>query len=227
MIIAIFFFQESTKLTKNSSIKESVNNDEENSFLNNYSNLNRAMYNFPVFIPIIFLFGFSFAIGSANFLYPIKSEILEFQSYSLYFLSFFSMIFQTFSTYKASLWSIKRLKLASLISLILVALILILFGINDNFIGFVIFFAIIGLSAGILYGSAMKFFMLLNLIKKTSKYSSIMESLTGITFFATQITAGFVGGISLELAFFTLSIILMVIFALSLSQLKKIKEFLF
>jgi hypothetical protein len=51
-----------------------------------------------------------------------------------------------------------------------------------------------------------------------------MESLSGITFFATQITAGFIGGMNLELAFFTLSIILMGIFILNLLYVKKVRE---
>jgi hypothetical protein len=223
-IIAIWFFQESTKITHNSGIKDLTNNEENDSVLNNSNKSDEIMYHIPVLVPIIFLFGFSFAIGSANFIYPIKSEMLGFQSSSAYLLSFFAMFAQTLSTYKASLWSIKRLKVASLISIILVALIIILFGINDNFYGFIILFAIIGLFAGTLYGSAIKFFMILNLTKQTSKYSSIMESLSGITYFATQITAGFIGGLSLELAFFTLSIILIVISIFYLICMKRIKE---
>ena len=222
-IIAIFFFQESTKLNSNIGIKESANIDDKNSVLNNSNMPDEAKYYIPVLIPIIFLFGFSFAIGSANFIYPIKSEILGFQPYSAYLLSFFAMFAQTLSTYKASLWSIKRLKVVSLISIILVSLIIICFGINEIYFGFIILFVIIGLLAGILYGSAIKFFMILNLTKHTSKYSSIMESLSGITFFATQITAGFIGGINLELSFFTLSIILMVILIIYLLYMKKIK----
>jgi hypothetical protein len=90
------------------------------------------------------------------------------------------------------------------------------------FIGFIILFILIGLFAGALYGSVLKFFMILNLTKQTSRYSSIMESLTGISYFATQITAGFIGGFNLELAFFTLAIILLVIFILYLLYMKKI-----
>ena len=223
-IIAIFFFQESTKLNSNIGIIESANKKEKNLVLNNSNKSNEIKYYIPVLIPIIFMFGFSFAVGSANFIYPIKSEILGFQPYSAYLLSFFAMFAQTISTYKASLSSIKRLKVASLISLIIVSLIIIFFGINENFYGFIILFVIIGLFTGILYGSAIKFFMILNLTNQTSKYSSIMESLSGITYFATQITAGFIGGISLELAFFTLSIILIAIFILNLLYMKKIKE---
>lgn len=222
-IIAIYFFQESTKLNKNIGIKESANIDEKNSIINNSNKSDGAKYYIPVLIPIIFLFGFSFAIGSANFIYPIKSEILGFQPYSAYFLSFFATFAKTLSTYRASLWSIKRLKLVSLISIILVSLIIICFGINEIYFGFIILFVIIGLLAGILYGSAIKFFLILNLTKHTSKYSSIMESLSGITFFATQITAGFIGGMNLELAFFTLSIILIGIFILNLLYVKKIR----
>ena len=223
-IITIVFFQESIKLTHNSDINESAKIDEINLVQNNTNKSNGVMYHIPLLIPILFLFGFSFAIGSANFIYPIKSEILGFQSSSAYFLSFVAMFAQTISVYKASLWSITRLRTASLISITLVALIIIFFGINDNFFGFIILFAIIGLLAGILYGSAIKFFMILNLTKKTSKYSSIMESFSGITYFATQITAGFVGGLSLELAFFTLSIILILISILYLFFMKRIKE---
>ncbi len=221
-IIAIFFFQESTKLNSNIGIKESVNTNEKNSFLNNYDMSDEGKYYIPIVIPIIFLFGFSFAIGSANFIYPIKSEILGFQPYSAYLLSFFATFAQTLSTYKTSLWSIKRLKVVSLISIILVSLLILCFGINEIYFGFIILFVIIGFFAGILYGSAIKFFMILNLTKRTSIYSSIMESLSGITYFATQITAGFIGGISLELAFFILSIILMVIFMVNLLYMKKV-----
>ncbi len=224
VIIAILFFQESTKLNNNIVIKESANTYKKNSVLNNSNMSDEAKYYIPVVIPILILFGFSFANGSAYFIYPIKSEILGFQPYSAYFLSFFAMFAQTLSTYKASLWSIKRLKVASLISIILVSLIIVCFGINEIYFVFIILFVILGLLAGILYGSAIKYFMILNLTKCTSKYSSIMESLTGITFFATQITAGFIGGMNLELAFFTLSIILMGIFVLNLLYMKKIRE---
>ncbi|MFW9937054.1 MAG: MFS transporter [Candidatus Thorarchaeota archaeon] len=223
-IIAIIFFQESTKLTINSGIIESAQIYEINSGFNNSNKSNELVYHIPVLIPIIFLFGFSFAIGSANFIYPIKSEILGFQSSSAYFLSFVAMFAQTFSVYKASLWSIKRLKVASLISITLVALIIIFFGINDHFYGFIILFVLIGIFAGILYGSAIKFFIILNLTKQTSKYSSIMESLSGITYFVTQITAGLIGGLSLELAFYTLSIILIFISILYFLSMKRIKE---
>ncbi len=223
-IIAISFFQESTKLNSNIVIKESANTYKKNSVLNNSNMSDEAKYYIPVVIPILILFGFSFANGSAYFIYPIKSEILGFQPYSAYFLSFFAMFAQTLSTYKASLWSIKRLKVVSLISIILVSLIIVCFGINEIYFVFIILFVILGLLAGILYGSAIKYFMILNLTKCTSKYSSIMESLTGITFFATQITAGFIGGMNLELAFFTLSIILMGIFVLNLLYMKKIRE---
>ncbi len=222
-IIAIFFFQESTKLNSNIGIKESANIDEKSSIINNSNKSDEARYYIPVLIPIILLFGFSFAIGSANFIYPIKSEILGFEPYSAYFLSFCAISAQTLSTYRANLWSIKRLKIVSLISIILVSLIIICFGINEIYFGFIILFVIIGLLAGILYGSAIKFFMILNLTKHTSKYSSIMESLSGITFFATQITAGFIGRMNLELAFFTLSIILIGIFILNLLYVKKIR----
>jgi len=215
-IIATFFFQESTKFTIHSDINALANNDAENLVMNNSNKLDGIKYHIPVLIPIILLFGYSFAIGSAYFIYPIKSEILGFQPYSAYFLSFFATFTQTISTFKANLWSIKRLKFASLISLILIIFIIMFFGFNENFIGFIMLFIFIGLSAGILYGSAIKFFMVLNLTKHTSKYSSLMESLTGITYFVTQITAGFIGGINLEFAFFTLSIILMIIFVVYL-----------
>jgi len=223
-IIVILFFQESKKLNNNIGIKESANIDEKNSVLNNSNKSDDIKYYIPVIIPIIFLFGYSFAIGSANFIYPIKSEVLGFQPYSAYLLSFFAIFAQTFSTYKASLWSIKRLKEVSLISIILVSLLIICFGINEIYFGFIILFVIIGFFAGILYGSAIKFFMILNLTKHTSKYSSIMESLSGITYFATQITAGLIGGINLELAFFTLSIMLMGLFILNLFYIRNIRE---
>ncbi|MFX1569061.1 MAG: MFS transporter [Promethearchaeota archaeon] len=209
-VIAIIFFQESTQ------------KDETSSILNSIPTSNEVKYHIPVIIPIVILFGFSFATGSVYFIYPIKSEILGFPPYSTYFLSFFFSLAQTISTYMASLWTTKRLRLMSLISIILISLLIIAFGINEYFLGFIILFVVIGLSAGVLYGSALKFFMILNLTKQTSKYSSFMESLTGISYFTTQITAGIIGGLALELAFFTLAIILIGIFILYLLCIKKI-----
>ncbi len=222
-VIAIVFFQESTKFNNPNSIKQSENIDESSLVLTGPSITNDVKYHIPVIIPIIILFGFSFAIGSANFIYPIKSETLGFQPYSAYFLSFFATLAQTLSTYQTSLWAPKRLKLTSLISIILTSLIIIAFGINEFFLGFIILFVIIGFLAGVLYGSVLKFFMILNLTNKTSKYSSIMESLTGISYFTTQITAGIIGGLRLEFAFFTLAIILTVIFVLYLLYAKNIR----
>ncbi len=221
--IAIFFFEESTKLKDNNRVETSAYRHEENPVQDSSNTSNIEKYQIPVIIPIIIMFGFSFSIGSANFIYPIKSEILGFLPYSAYFLSFIATFMQTISTYKANLWSVNRLKLVSLVSIILVSIIIIGFGINDFFDGFILLFILIGLFAGALYGSAMKFFMILNLTKQTSKYSSIMESLTDITYFATQLTAGLIGGLNLRLAFFTLAIILMVIFLLYLLYLKKLK----
>ena len=222
-VIAIVFFQESTKFNNPNSIKQLEDIDESSLVLTNPSITDDLKYHIPVIIPIIILFGFSFAVGSANFIYPIKSEILGFQPYSAYFLSFFATLTQTFSTYQTSQWAPKRLKLTSLVSMILTSLIIITFGINEIFLGFLILFILIGLLAGALYGSALKFFMILNLTKKTSKYSSIMESLTGISYFATQITAGIIGGLRLELAFFTLAIILMGFFVIYLLYVKNIR----
>lgn len=222
-VIAIAFFQESTKFNNPNDIKQLENINESSSILTSPSTTEAVKYHIPVIIPIIILFGFSFAIGSANFIYPIKSETLGFQPYSAYFLSFFATLAQTLFTYQSSLWSPKRLRITSLISIILTSLIIITFGINEFFLGFIILFVIIGSLAGVLYGSALKFFMILNLTKKTSKYSSIMESLTGISYFATQITAGIIGGLRLELAFFTLAIILLVVFVLYLLCVKNIR----
>ena len=211
-VIAIIFFQEST------------NKDDNSSILNGTPTLNEVKYHIPVIIPILILFGFSFASGSVYFIYPIKSEILGFAAYSAYFLSFFFSLAQTISTYMASLWMVKRLKIASLISIIIISLLIIAFGINEYFLGFVLLFVVIGLSAGVLYGSALKFFMILNLTKQTSKYSSFMESLTGISYFTTQITAGIIGGLSLQLSFFTLSGILLIILIIYLLYARKIIE---
>jgi len=211
-VIAIVFFQESTQ------------KDDTTSILNSTPTSNEVKYHIPVIIPIVILFGFSFATGSVYFIYPIKSEILGFPPYSAYFLSFFFSLTQTISTYMASLWTTKKLKLTSLMSIILIALLIIAFGINEYFLGFILLFVIIGLSAGILYGSALKFFMILNLTKQTSKYSSFMESLTGISYFITQITAGIIGGLSLQLSFFTLSGILFIIFIIYFLYARKIIE---
>jgi len=80
---------------------------------------------------------------------------------------------------------------------------------------FIALFLIIGIFCGILYGSALKLFIALNVKKKTTKYTSINESLLGLFFLIIPILLGFISTADLNLGFYVVSIILLINFVIA------------
>ncbi|MFW9783315.1 MAG: MFS transporter, partial [Candidatus Heimdallarchaeota archaeon] len=212
-LIAIFLFREPVA-TNHGILEENISLNHQK--VNNYY--------IPVIVPLLLILYTSFASGNGTLLYPIRSANLAFHEASTYLVNIFATTGQTIAMYIASLLVIKRLKLLSAIILLGYSFLFIFFSINRIFYLFLILFTFSGLFYGFLYGTASKLFITLNVIKKTSKYSSISESSLGVTFFISQIYLGFFADINISLAYYILSLSLLVIFFVSLIFLRKLKQ---
>lgn len=216
--MTIFFFQNPIKSDDNThnSKKESIDGSQKAN--------DATIYYIPLLIPILYIFTMSFASGISGFLYPIKSEIIGFHPSSVYFLTIFSTSAQSLALYLAGILKIKLLKVLSIISTFSLAGLAIIYEINDVYLIFIILFALLGFLAGILYGAASRFFLYLNVIKQTSIYSSVSESLLGVAYFITLVSAGFMADINLEVAFYTFALLLAAISFINLILIRKIKN---
>ncbi|MHA2390873.1 MAG: MFS transporter [Promethearchaeota archaeon] len=212
-LVAIFLFRE--PVASNHKI-----HDENLNF--NSQEINN--YYIPVIVPLLLILYTSFASGNGTLLYPIRSEILGFHPSSTYFVNVFATATQTIAMYLSSLLVVRKLKLLSTTILFGYSFLFILFSLNRAFYLFVILFMFSGFFYGFLYGTASKLFITLNVMKKTSKYSSILESSMGITFFISQIFLGFFADINISLAYYILSLSLLIIFFISLIFLRKLKK---
>jgi len=221
-IIAIFFFQEPKDL--NSSTHKSISDFNTKKSINNQKSMTLNKNYIPVIIPLLLIFALSFASGNSTLLYPIRAELLGFQSSSTYLITVFATFSQSITMYFASLLVLNKLKLISIIALLVYSFLFIFFNLNDIYFLFIILFLLSGFFYGIIYGAASKFFLTLNILKKTSKYSSIMESSSGFTFFISQIFLGFMVDINIELGYITLSLSLTIIFLITLFFIRKFKE---
>lgn len=222
VFIAIFFFQEpinNNRETQNIDIEEKINIIEDHQKL-----LVTAIYYIPVIIPLLLILAVSFASGNGTLLYPIKSEIFGFQPSSTFLLMVFATITQSLAMYLSNLVTLKKLKLYSTLTLLVYAAVFMFFTINEIYFNFIILFMLSGFFYGFMYGTASKLFLTLNITKKTSIYSSISESSMGVSFFISQIILGIVAGINVNFAYVTLSIILVIIFSISLAFMKNFKE---
>ncbi|MHA1933529.1 MAG: MFS transporter [Promethearchaeota archaeon] len=218
--IAIFFFQEPIHGKENGQkIKSEVKRFEDDQKLLTTSN-----FYIPVILPLLLILGLSFASGNGTLLYPIKSEVLGYQPSSTYFIIVFATITQTLAMYLSNLVALKKIKYLTSLPLLIYAFMFIFFTVVDSYFIFMVLFILSGFFYGILYGIASRLFLSLNIIKKTSIYSSISESSIGLFFFISQITLGMVASINVNLAYIALSIILVLIFFINLNFLKKFKE---
>ncbi len=220
--IAVFFFQEPINTnngTQNDAI-ELIKNKAEN----NQKSVASRSYYIPVIIPLLLILAVTFASGNGSLLYPIKSVRLGFQPAGTYFAMLFSTITQSIAMYLASFLVLKKLKLLSTFALLFYAFLFILFTINEIYFLFIILFMISGFFFGILYGAASKMFLTLNIVKKTSIYSSISESSMGLFFFVSQIILGVIADIDVALAYYTITLTLIIIFIISFVFIKKFKE---
>lgn len=220
VIVAVIFFQE----PKNYMQVSSKNEFDEINVENNESVLGVVKFYIPVIIPLLLILGVSFASGNGTLLYPIKSVRLGYQASSTFFLMVFAIITQSLATYLSNLIGIKKTKLLSSLTLLIYAVLFMIFVFNDFFLVFVFLFAFSGFFYGVLYGLASNLIINLNIIKKTSIYSSISESSMGLFFFISQIILGVTADIDVNLAYITLSMILIFIFIINLVFLKNFKE---
>ncbi|MCK4285365.1 MAG: MFS transporter [Candidatus Lokiarchaeota archaeon] len=222
VVIAFFFFQEPIS---DKGETQNIDIDENNSkFEDQQQFLATGKYIIPVIIPLLLILAVSFASGNGTLLYPIKSKILEYQPSSTFLVIVFATATQSLAMYLSSLVALKKLKLLSSLTLLIYAFMFVFFLITENYLIFIILFMFSGFFYGFLYGTASKLFLTLNIVKNTSIYSSISESFMGVSFFISQIFLGFVAGINVNFAYITLSIILVIIFFVSLPFLKKLKE---
>ena len=209
-VISVFFFKDPPYAnSQNSSINQ--NNIKADVFDSQNKN-DFSKYFIPVMVPILIIAGYSILRGSIGFLYPIKSEMLGIETYTVYLFIFLLVLTQTIFSTLSSFLSMKWLKCVTLISLGFITPLMLIFGIvvDYNAAIFIALFLIIGIFCGILYGSALKLFIALNVKKKTTKYSSINESLIGIFFLITPILLGFIAAADLNLGFFIISIVFLI-----------------
>ena len=220
LIITIVFFQEPLKKM----VKNSVNQEDQSSTRKGSVEGVNKEFIIPVIIPMVLNVALMFAQGISTFLYPIKSEILGFEPYTAYILSFCGLTTQTIANYIINMASFNKIKYASLIALPLISLIVIAFAFNTEYIIFILLFLALGFLNGILYASAFKLFITLNMNKETSKFTSIMESSQGITYFLTLMVIGYVAGINMVLAFYILAISVLIAFLINAIFLNKFRE---
>ena len=209
-VISLFFFKDPPYVnSQNSSINQNnikadvSDSQDKNDF---------SKYFIPVMVPILIVAGYSILRGSIGFLYPIKSEILGIETYTVYLFIFLLVLTQAIFATLSSFLSMKWLKCVTLISLGIITPLMLIFGIilEYNAALFIALFLIIGIFCGILYGSALKLFIALNVKKKTTKYSSINESLIGLFFLITPILLGFIAAADLNLGFYIVAFVFLI-----------------
>ena len=222
IFIAIFLFQQYTPPNFESqdiNTNFKINNPE-----NNQDSPATSNYFIPVIIPLLFILYTSFAAGNGSFLYPIRSELLGFSPSSTYFVNIFAVVAQSIAMYFASVLALNKLKLVSIITLSVYPFLFIFFIFNEIYYLFILLFLFSGFFYGMLYGAASKLFIALNVLKKTSKYSGILESSTGLSFFISMLILGFIADVSILLGYFSLTLSLLVIFFITLFFIRKFKE---
>ncbi|MFX1278433.1 MAG: MFS transporter [Promethearchaeota archaeon] len=181
-------------------------------------------YYIPVIVPLLFILYTSFAAANGSFLYPIRAEFLGFSASSTYITNIFAVITQTLALYFSNLLILSKLKLVSVLTLMIYPFLFIFFLFNKIYYLFIILFMFSGFFYGILYGTASKLFITLNVLKKTSKYSGILEASTGLSFFISQIFLGFMADINILLGYLSLSLSLIILFIINLIFIRKFKE---
>jgi MFS family permease len=220
--IAILLFEESISPdlnTRNNNPNFDIKNLENNQHLSKISN-----YYIPIVIPLLFILYTSFAAGNGSLLYPIRAEILRFHESSTYFVNIFAAVSQSIATYLITMLPLIKLRLVSIITLLVYPFIFIFFVANEIYFLFIILFLFSGFFYGILYGAASKLFITLNVLKNTSKFSGISESSVALAYFISQIFLGFVADIDIGLAYFSLSVSLIIIFFINLVFMRNFKE---
>jgi MFS family permease len=211
LLIALFTFQEPKKISIDTLNKLSLDqNNVEELQKNNYKLKEQEIkrIQFPKIYPVLLIIIFSLSRATINFIFPIKSDVLGFETYTIYIAISFLALAQTITMFLASIVSTKILESFPLIMSTLLALLVWLLGINDNYYIFIILFIILGSCTGIIYGVTLRLILILNMKNQTSIYSGILESFIGISFLIAPISSGFLANIDLNLPFYILSFLL-------------------
>lgn len=226
-VIAVFFFKDPPYANSQNSLINQNNIKVDVSDSQNKDDFYK--YFIPVIVPILIITGYSISRASIGFLYPIKSEMLGIETYTVYLFIFFLVLTQAIFSTLSSFLSMKWLKCFTLISLGVISLLMLIYGIvvDYNAALFITLFLIIGIFCGILYGSALKLFIELNVKKKTTKYTSINESLIGLFFLIIPVLLGFIAATDINLGFYviaTVFLIILVITSIFMIQIQKDSE---
>lgn len=216
-LIAILFFQQAERVDNKDSTPpqvlkslEGLSKKELKAVSDEYKKdaLTLARYRLTFMLPATIIVAFSVAKAGLGFIYPLKSELLGIDTYTVYLLSFFSFIPQLLTTTYGSMLSVKAIKRLPIVCLISLVVTIILFGFTTSYYVFIVLFLIYGFFSGFLYGIGLKLFIALNLKRKTSKYTGICESLIGASFLLIPIVSGFIATIDINLAFYLISVLL-------------------
>lgn len=194
MVIMVILYEEPRN--NESSINKKFKDGE------NTSSASSSLDMISILFSFFILFLYSFIGSSFKFLYPLKSEILEFQEYTNYVLSFILSVSQLFFTNSGMGLSFKILKRSILPSLGVTILLFIFAGLSKNLIMFGILFGFMGLSLAFLYCYSFKSMIARNVEESTSKYSFYFESVIGLGFFSGPIISGIFANIGINNAFF-------------------------
>jgi len=227
LVVAVTAFQEPRKLNIHSKefreyvkqqeinlIKAVEIREEQDDFMN---------LSYPNLYPFLIIIAYCLTRASVNFLYPIKSELLGFEEYTVYIATFFLALSQFITMFVASLMKLRYFNKIPPIMIGVLIIVIPMIAINQELIIFIILFLIVGSCTGVLYGVSLRLFLMLNIKNNTSKYSGILESLIGFGFLITPIFSGFIAAIDLNITFYILTAIIGIIFIVSLSlALKKV-----
>ncbi|MFX1357793.1 MAG: MFS transporter [Promethearchaeota archaeon] len=223
-VIAIFFFHEPSNMNSQTSSLDKYNLRDHVADSQDKNNFSK--YSIPLIIPILLGTGYCILRASMTLLYPIKSEILGFQTYIVYIFFFFLFLAQTCSTTVSSFLTMKSLKRITLVSLGCVFFLTMTLGMitTTNIVVYIILFLLIGIFCGLIIGSTLKLFIALNVKNQTSKYSSIYATLIGVCFLFTPILVGFIAAIDLNLGFYAISIAILIIIIPASIFIRKIQK---
>jgi len=221
LFVAISIFKEGEKvdLERGNTLREQNHIQE-----NKRTDLPLTKYVIPMMIPILLVLSHSISKAGVNFLYPIRSVNLGFDGYTVYLFTFFCLITQLIGTSTATFYSIKNLKRIPLVYITGLIIVLIFYGIATELTVFIILFFLLGFFCGSLYGFALKIFMVLNMKRKTSRYSALLESVIGTAFFLTPLIAGILAFLGIFTVFFLLALILMLFLGMTAYFTRKFHE---
>lgn len=227
LIIAITAFQEPRKLNIHSKqFKEHIKQQKINlvkavEIKEEHVDFRKLSY--PKLYPFLIIIAYCLTRASINFLYPIKSEFLGFEEYTVYIATFFLALSQVIAMFFASIMKLRYFNKIPPIMIGILVVVIPMIALNQELIIFIILFLFVGACTGVLYGVSLRLFLMLNIKDNTSKYSGILESLIGFGFLITPIFSGFIADIDLNITFYILTAIICIIFILSLSlAIKKV-----